>query len=90
MSPAVKEFLVLTALLLAASFTIGWLGARAAVDRFAVEHNKTHEGVEAELDQIQGDVDDLQRRIDAMDVRLTRIEALIEARFDELDEEGPV
>jgi peptidoglycan hydrolase CwlO-like protein len=55
-----------------------------------VEHNKTHEGVEAELDQIQGDVDDLQRRIDAMDVRLTRIEVLIEARFDELDEEGPV
>ena len=90
MSPAVKEFLVLTALLLAASFTIGWLGAQAAVDRFAVEHNKTHEGIEAELDQIQGDVDDLQRRLDTMDVRLTRIEALIEARFDELDEEGPV
>jgi peptidoglycan hydrolase CwlO-like protein len=87
MSPAVKEFLVLTALLLAASFTIGWLGAQAAVDRFAVEHNKTHEGIEAELDQIQGDVDDLQRRLDTMDVRLTRIEALIEAQ---LDEEDPV
>ena len=86
MSPAVKEFLVLTGLLLAASFTIGWLGARAAVDRFAVEHNKTHEGIEAELDQIQGDVDDL-RRLDGLDVRLTRIEALIEAQ---LDEEDPV
>ena len=87
MSPAVKEFLVLSGLLLAASFTIGWLGAQAAVDRFAVEHNKTHEGIEAELDQIQGDVDDLQRRLDTMDVRLTRIEALIEAQ---LDEEDPV
>jgi hypothetical protein len=90
MSPAVKEFLVLTGLLLAASFTIGWLGARAAVDRFAVEHNKTHEGIEAELDQIQGDVDDLQRRLDGLDVRLTRIEAQIEARLAELEEEDPV
>jgi hypothetical protein len=90
MSPAVKEFLVLTGLLLAVSFTIGWLGAQAAVDRFGVEHNKTHEGIEQELDQIQGDVDDLQRRLDGLDVRLTRIEALIEARFDDLDEEGPV
>ncbi len=87
MSPAVKEFLVLSGLLLAASFVIGWLGAQAAVDRFAVEHNKTHEGIEAELDQIQGDVDDLQRRLDGLDVRLTRIEALIEAQ---LDEEDPV
>ena len=87
MSPAVKEFLVLSGLLLAASFTIGWLGAQAAVDRFAVEHNKTHEGIEQELDQIQGDVDDLQRRLDGLDVRLTRIEALIEAQ---LDEEDPV
>lgn len=87
MSPAVKEFLVLSGLLLVASFTIGWLGAQAAVDRFAVEHNKTHEGIEAELDQIQGDVDDLQRRLDGLDVRLTRIEALVEAQ---LDEEDPV
>jgi hypothetical protein len=87
MSPAVKEFLVLSGLLLAASFVIGWLGAQAAVDRFAVEHNKTHEGIEAELDQIQGDVDDLQRRLDGLDVRLTRIEALVEAQ---LDEEDPV
>jgi hypothetical protein len=87
MSPAVKEFLVLTGLLLAVSFTIGWLGAQATVDRFAVEHNKTHDGIEAELDQLQGDVDDLQRRMDALDVRLTRIERLLEAQ---LDEEDPV
>jgi hypothetical protein len=87
MSPAVKEFLVLTGLLLAVSFTIGWLGAQATVDRFAVEHNKTHDGIEAELDQLQGDVDDLQRRLDGLDVRLTRIEGLLEAQ---LDEEDPV
>ena len=87
MSPAVKEFLVLTGLLLAVSFTIGWLGAQATVDRFAVEHNKTHDGIEAELDQLQGDVDDLQRRMDALDVRLARIEGLLEAQ---LDEEDPV
>jgi len=55
-----------------------------------VEHNKTHDGIEAELDQLQGDVDDLQRRVDSLDVRLTRIEALIEARLAEDEEEDPV
>jgi len=72
------EVLVATGLLIASSFGMGILGASVVVDRIEDSRAREAAAVDRELDQIQEDVEDLQRRVDGIDARLTRIEKLID------------
>jgi ribosomal protein S1 len=73
-----NEILVTCAFIFGVSFVMGSLAARSSVSDARKISEAEHRAIDLELDQIQQDVDDLQRRVDSMDVRLTRIEELVE------------
>lgn len=73
------ETLVATGLIIAASFVMGILGAQVAIDRIEDRRAREAAAVDREFDQIQEDVDDLTARLRAIEGRLDRIEALVEA-----------
>ena len=63
--------LIASGLLLASSFGMGILGASALVDRAEEARAREAASVDAELDQLQEDIDDLR-------VRLREVEAEVE------------